>query len=292
VDKLVTRHSAIVGTTGSGKSTTVANLLLSLSDMQKYPSSRILILDIHGEYHAALRDRATVYKVNAKKELGEKPLFIPYWAMTFDELMGVTFGQLGDTERGAVMEKITELKLNALKKQPRDGVSEDNLTVDSPTPFSIHHLWFDLHRLVSATHTQSGGQSEKTEALLTDDKNQPIQIGNILKVIPPKYKPQTQASGGDKIYLSSCPLNIRRPLHALASRLRDPRYDFLFRPGSWHPDEKGKTKEDLDTLLEGWIGGKNSITILDLSGIPISILMYATGKQRISRLICAGYIIP
>ena len=42
VNKLITRHSAIVGTTGSGKSTTVAGILSALSDPNKYPSSRLL----------------------------------------------------------------------------------------------------------------------------------------------------------------------------------------------------------------------------------------------------------
>src|SRR3546814_4971651 len=32
IDKLVTRHSAVIGTTGSGKSTTVAGILTALSD--------------------------------------------------------------------------------------------------------------------------------------------------------------------------------------------------------------------------------------------------------------------
>lgn len=277
VDKLITRHSAVVGTTGAGKSTTVANLLLSLSDTVKYPSARIIIFDIHGEYHAALRDRATIFRVNANEAHGAKPLFIPYWAMTFDELMGVTFGSLGDTERGAVMEKISELKMNALKKQPRNGVTEENMTVDTPIPFSIHRLWLDLHKQVNATHTTAGGQSENTESLLLDDKNQPLQPGDALKMIPPKYKPHTLSKDAEKIYLSSCALNIRRPLHALASRLRDPRYDFLFRPGPWYPDENGVPTEDLDSLLQDWVGGKNSITILDLSGIDVPILMHLVG---------------
>lgn len=67
VNKLITRHSAVVGTTGSGKSTTVASLLNALSDTKKYPSSRILVFDIHGEYGKALKDRANVFKINADK---------------------------------------------------------------------------------------------------------------------------------------------------------------------------------------------------------------------------------
>ena len=58
INKLVTRHSAIVGTTGSGKSTIVASVVNALSESKNYPSARILILDVHGEYAQALRDRA------------------------------------------------------------------------------------------------------------------------------------------------------------------------------------------------------------------------------------------
>jgi hypothetical protein len=45
INKLVTRHSAIVGTTGSGKSTTVAGLLHALSEKSRFPSARIVVLD-------------------------------------------------------------------------------------------------------------------------------------------------------------------------------------------------------------------------------------------------------
>lgn len=272
IDKLITRHSAVVGTTGAGKSTTVAGLLVSLSDKSLYPSARIIVLDIHGEYSAALKDRATVFRINPNKKNNERALYIPYWAMTFDELVSVTFGSLDDANRGAILEKITELKLSAIAETNRAGVTESNLTVDTPVPFSIHKLWFDLHCLVNATHTVSGGQSEQTVALLLDEKNKPVQLGDPLKVIPPRFRPQTQASGAEKIYLSKNTLNIRRSLESLASKMRDPRFDFLFRPGVWLPEVSGQTDEDLDSLLEQWVGGPEPIAILDLSGIPPSVL--------------------
>ena len=277
INKLITRHCAVLGATGAGKSTTVAGLLSSLSDIERYPSARIIVLDIHGEYAAALRDRATVFRINPKRSDNEKPLFIPYWAMTFDELLSVTLGTLDDQSRGAVLEKITDLKLGTLKIKERSGVSKDNLTVDTPIPFSIHKFWFDMHRLVNATHKQpSTGQSEETEALLLDASGKSVQPGDAMKVIPPKYMTQTK-KGDEKIYLSSSPLNIRRILESLASKLRDPRFDFLFKPGPWLPNEEGIPEQDLDSLLEEWIGGPRPISILDLSGIPVSILTNLVG---------------
>ncbi len=273
INKLLTRHSAIVGATGAGKSTTVAGLLLSLADKKKYPSARIIIIDIHGEYSSALNDHATVFRINPDINKNEEPLFVPYWAMTFDELLPITLGSLDDASRGALLEKIMSLKLATIASHPMSEISSNNLTVDTPIPFSLHKLWFDLHCLINATHTSAGsGQSADTMAFELDENGNPVQIGDAMKVIAPRFKPQNLASGAEKIYLSGSALNLRRPLESLASKLRDTRFDFLFRPGLWTPNIEGKTEEDLDSLLEKWFGGPQPITILDLSGVPIMIL--------------------
>lgn len=277
IDKLVTRHSGVLGTTGSGKSTTVANLLVSITDPQKYPSARIIVLDVHGEYYAALQDRATVFKVNPNQAEGEKPLLIPYWALSFDEFLRVTpFSALNDSDRAQLVEKVKQLKFSSLEATSRTGVSTDTMTIDTPIPFSIHRLWYELHRFVCSTHTAPGAnQSEATEALEKDAEGNPI-MGDIIRVVPPRYRPITQG-GPDRVYLSGAPLNIRRQILALESLLRDTRYDFLFRPGPWCPNPEGKTAEDMDTLLLSWIGGDKPITILDLSGVPVSILTDLVG---------------
>lgn len=64
----------------------------------------------------------------------------------------------------------------------------------------------------------------------------------------------------------------KRSLSILASKLKDPRLAFLFNPDQWLPSLDGTTAKDIDSLLEDWIGGPSAITILDLSGIPSSIL--------------------
>lgn len=277
IDSLVTRHSAVLGTTGAGKSTTVASILVALSDTIRYPSARIIILDIHGEYGPALRDRAQIFRVDADAARGELRLCIPYWALTFDELLPLTFGEIDDTARGAVLEKITDMKSAALRVHSRDGVTDDNLNVDTPVPFSIHNLWLNFHRLLYATHTVSGNQSMATEALLLGADGNPVATGDATRVIPPQYRAQTQEAGEQKIYLSKSSLNMRRSVDRLASRLRDPRFDFLFRPGPWCPNTDGIPSKDLDVLLKQWIGGPNPITVLDVSGIPPTVLTDLVG---------------
>lgn len=274
VDKLVTRHSAILGATGSGKSTTVTRLLDAIVSRDRFPSARVLVFDIHGEYPSALGEHATVFSVGSEGHGPSKALHIPYWAMNFDEMLPLTTGPMEDRERAAVQEKVVELKAEALDATPRIGVDRRSLTVDSPVPFSIHKLWFDLHRLVNATHTTTGtGQSRDTEALLCDKHGVPVELGDAKSVIPPRYQPQHPGS----IYLSGSPLNLRKPIDALAARLRDPRLKFLFEPGSWTVEPDGSTVADLDTAVEAWLGGDRPIAVFDLSGVPVTILQTLLG---------------
>jgi len=279
INKLITRHSAIIGSTGCGKSTTVARLLSTISARGRFKSARVIVLDIHGEYAAALQGNAKVFKINPDKLRNEHPLYIPYWALTFEELLSVTFGEVpSDTDRGGIIEKITEKKLESLRKNPLKGVTESTLNVDTPVPFSIHQLWYELHLLIMSTHFQTGNQFLNTVAFETDDTGKIIDKGDPIEVRPPKCKPQdTSKNASPKVYLSQSRLNIRRPLEALAYRLRDSRYDFLFRPGDWLPGTDGVPKKDLDELLKQWLECEKPITILDLSGIPRDILNTLVG---------------
>jgi hypothetical protein len=285
INKLLTRHSAVVGTTGSGKSTTVAGILTALSNPEYYKSSRILVLDIHGEYSKALKDRANIFKISPDFNSGEKQLFLPYWALNFDEFISISFGEIDAKDKGAIAEKIYLLKNRSLTNRTYNGVISENLSVDTPIPFSVRKLWLHLHRLVFSTHSSSGTNQkiedvdqpfvfgQTTEEFLLNENKIPIQTGDAENVIPPLYNGQVDK----KIFLSGSTLNIRRALDGLASKLRDPRFNFLFRPGNWNPDTEGNITDDLDVLFKEWIGSEKTISIIDLSGVPISILNSVIG---------------
>ncbi len=275
INKLVTRHSAVVGTTGSGKSTTVAGLLNALSDPLKYPGARILVLDIHGEYAKALSDRATVFRVSADAGQNQKPLFVPFWALTFEELNALAFGHMKDAQAAAVADLVIQLKREALSVHPRTGIDEARVTVDSPVPFCINKLWFELHKREHHTliPVPGGAADEVTPAYVVDAVGHPVQLGDAMAVTPPLYRTvKTTGPASERVQHGRDPIGIRQQLASLASKLRDPRLEFLFAPGDWLPDIDGETGKDLDALLEDWIGGESPVTILDLSGIPSSIL--------------------
>ena len=274
VNKLITRHSAVVGTTGSGKSTTVASLLNALSDAEKYPSSRILVFDIHGEYGQALKDKANIYKINADKSAGsvEKELLLPFWALNFDELCEVSFGKISnEKDYNTILERILSEKRKSLEKYPRKGLNTDSLNVDSPVPFSLNHLWYELY-------TQTLGklyQDKEGKPLAYElDKDGNEIKGDPVEGLPPIFKKiNSNGANGDRVqYQNESPLANGQQLHSLGSKLRIPRFDFIFKPTDLTPKHDGAVDKDLDELLKGWIGSDKPITILDLSGVPITIL--------------------
>lgn len=266
LDELITRHSAILGSTGSGKSTTIASLLRSITDTPPpggYPSARVLMLDIHGEYSAALKDVATVFSVDPQQD--QNKLLIPYWALSTTDLLKFLTGGLDGTKEAAFTDKIFEMKIASNEIVNFPGVERSSITVDTPLPFSLKQLWYDLIDFEIATFEgpdrntstlQYGGDPDRLEA--------------------PKYKPHAMGTKGP--FLNQQALGIRRQLNLLRSRLLDRRYDFLLHPGPWEPTIDGKIQRDLDVLLAGWIGGPKPITILDLSSVPSTVLELLVGS--------------
>lgn len=280
VNKLITRHSAVVGTTGSGKSTTVSSIINALSDSEKYPSARIIMLDLHGEYGQALQEKASIYKINGDSgsKLKEKALHIPFWALNFDELCEISFGDFSsEKDKNIVMERVHKYKIQSLEKYPRKGVSIDTLSVDSPIPFSLHHLWYELYIEVFGTYYKGkAGKPNENLAYETDAQGNELR-GDPMKGIPPIFKNIVTEAGEDKIFNLPGSLNIGKQLQLLGTKLRIPRYDFIFKPNTWMPEADGKVEEDLDSLLKNWIGSDRPVTILDLSGVPPDILQTTIG---------------
>ena len=267
LNELVTRHSAVLGSTGSGKSTTVASLLravtTSMEGDEPYPSARVLLLDVHGEYSAPLTDVAQVFSVEPLE--GESRLFIPYWALDTGDLLDFLTGDLGGNHEIAFTDKIFELKLASHEMQEFPGVDGASITVDTPLPFSLKKLWHDLIDFELKTFE---GKDRDEPSLL--------EAGDAEALTPPTYKRHGLGSAGP--FLNSQAVGIQRPLKLLRSRLLDRRYDFLLHPGPWEPDLDGTPQLDLDALLKGWLGGEKPITILDLSGVPSSVLERLVGS--------------
>ena len=268
LNELVTRHSAVLGSTGSGKSTTITSLLRAITtDMEgsaSYPNARVLLLDVHGEYSEPLADVAQIFSVEPQR-IEQQQLFIPYWALDTDDLLAFLTGGLEGNRETAFTDKITQLKLKSHEAKGFPGVSSASITVDTPLPFSLKKLWYDLINFEVATFEGQG----RDQSTLQDS-------GDPETLTPPRYKPHAMGSAGP--FLNPQAVGIQRPLNLMRSRLLDRRYDFLLHPGPWEPEEDGTSQKDLDSLLHGWLGGDKPITVLDLSGVPSGILERLVGS--------------
>ena len=264
LDRLVTRHSAVLGSTGSGKSTTIASLLRSICQSdggKRCSSARILLLDIHGEYGDALKSTAAVFRVNPSAD--EHQLLVPFWALDTLTLLEFLMGAMSETASTGVLDKIQAAKLAVAEGVA--GVDVNALTINTPLPFSLKQLWFELVE----PEYKTWADKERTKPALEE-------AGNAETLKLPKYQPPTAGAAAPYINQGNV-LNIRRQLMQMRSRLLDRQYDFMLRPGDWEPDLEGKQAKDLPELLESWFGHNKPITVLDLSGVPSQVLVRLIG---------------
>lgn len=262
--RLVTRHTAVVGSTGSGKSNLLAVLLEAIAT-QGYPSARALVIDPHGEYGSAVGQYGQVFRIKHDPEKEELPLYIPYWALPFDELKQICLGEMQPASEAAIRDEITSRKrLSATTVQ--NAPPDTAITADSPIPFSIKKLWFDLDDYERRTFEDRGG--EKLCELVEEGDPE---------ILKPNSYPNA-GLGSKAPFLNPYPRRIPKQLDLLRSRLQDSRYSFLFQPGEdLTPDLDGKINKDLDKLVASWIGHDKPITVLDISGLPSETLSSIVG---------------
>lgn len=260
LDKLISRHCAIVGSTGSGKSNSVSVLLQAIAN-RKFPSSRILIIDPHGEYNDALSKYSKVIEINSKVE--ENSLYIPFWALPFNELIKIFSGNLSDSNREYIREKVVEAKIASAVVNEIE-VRKESITADSPIPFSIKRIWFELDDFERTTYI--------ADRITASDK---IAEGDIESLKSNEYPPA--GIGNSAPFLNNRAKGLLSFLDSMRNKLNDSSYSFLFTPGKLTPDSDGKISQDLDSLFQNWLGNDLPITILDLSGIPSEIMSSISG---------------
>lgn len=135
-DDLFSKHFAIVGTTGSGKSSALTCILRQA--LQAHQHAHVVILDMHGEYHRAFGPQAEV--------IGARDLHLPFWLLNFQELRSVLTSR--DDHYDAQTEILADAVLVAKKRflemttgRVRSRVLDTaSGTVDSPTPFRLSDL--------------------------------------------------------------------------------------------------------------------------------------------------------
>ena len=267
VASLVSRHSAVVGSTGAGKSNLVTVLVEGLAG-DRFPTARILVIDPHGEYASAFEGRSKVFSLAPPSGSTDQPLVVPFWALPFAELMHLTLGPMQPATESSIRDIVTDMKVQAASNLA-DPPPNEAIAADSPIPFNIRKLWFDLDEFERQTFSVSNNQNE-TNLLPFDVDGDPL-------TLQPRQYP-TASPYNQAPYRNQRRRQIERQLDLFRSRLQDSRFQFLFNPGlGYAPDLTGNVETDLDTLVGDWVGHDKPITVLDVSGLPSEVLSTIVG---------------
>ena len=132
IDPMLGKHFAVLGSTGTGKSTSVALILHRIS--QSSPEGHIMMIDPHGEYSAAFKNCGEIFNVDN--------LQLPYWLMNFEEHCEVLL-TTHDAERQRDADILAKCLL-AARTKGKDVSQYGKVTVDSPIPY----LLTDLHTII------------------------------------------------------------------------------------------------------------------------------------------------
>ena len=135
IDSLISRHFAIVGTTGVGKSTAVALLLRKI--IESRPDVRILILDPHNEFSCAFPDLAIT--------ITDTDLDLPFWMFRLEEFAEVLFrGRPPVPEEVDALRELIPLAKAQFKGNEQQGLRKmpesTSITSDTPIPYRISDL--------------------------------------------------------------------------------------------------------------------------------------------------------
>ena len=165
-DKFFQRHAVIVGSTGSGKSWSVAKLIEQIAQL---PMANCILFDIHGEYSGKGFKMAGLQhlRVANPSDLGKKGnlendvLMLPYWLLTYEEMLAMLLDRSDNNAPNQAMlfSKIVFAEKLKHLDEIVDTTFKSSITIDSPIPYKIDNILQELAKLDE--QMVEGARSEK-----------------------------------------------------------------------------------------------------------------------------------
>ncbi len=279
-DRFFSKHVAIVGSTGSGKSCAVARILHDVvgivdeknSNISKQNNSHVVIFDIHDEYTAAFSlQEEQKFTLN---RLDIDSLQLPYWLMNSEELESMFIESNEQNSHNQVSQFKQAVILNKEKHNP--DVKE--MTYDTPVYFSISEVYRYIENINREVIGRLAGENKPklVDGTLVE-KREEHYFDQQCAFVAPSTAAATKATNG--------PFNgeFNRFVSRLETKLADKRLRFLLHPGK--NDGTPFKTNDFEEIMKQFVGylNKANITIVDLSGIPFEVLSITV--SLVSRLI-------
>ncbi|WP_423595686.1 anti-phage-associated helicase HerA [Roseateles sp. MS654] len=266
-DRFFNKHLAVVGSTGAGKSHTIAKIIqtaVSAKDGEyALNNSHVVIFDIHSEYRTAFPE------ANA---LDASTLTLPYWLLNSEELEEVLLdtGERDNYNQSAVFRQL----VTENKKRHNKGAK--NVFYDSPLKFDIHEVLNALYNIKNETVNSKNEArymvADGSYALLPEGKTDgshglllsagerlDLYFAKRLEFHPTKAQSITGGSYADK--------SLDKFFARFEAKVEQDRLQFLFGPSADTATLDGTLKS-----LIGYGDRQSNVTIVDLSGVPFEVL--------------------
>lgn len=275
IDKLFGHHCAILGSTGSGKSSAVAAVIHSILEHKCHPEAGtrpcIILIDPHGEYASAFAGKARVYR--AYNALGHNPegvstLKLPYWLMSSDEFRSLVIGK---TEFEATSQANTVYKALAHARMVGAGLARSAIgEIPADLPAGQH----------PEQAMPMAGVTEDQLAAFDRDKPRPFKLAEFQSHITGRQAKRQQGQGWSDIAPSDFQKDYASILNKFRVLTTDPRVRFLM-------EEHGPDAPTLSGILSQFLNvdgeGDPCLKIIDISGLPNEVAGPLTGA--IARLL-------
>ena len=250
-NKFFNKHFAIVGSTGSGKSHTVATILQQAikekSEDFALNNSHIVLFDIHGEYQKAFPNANHIHSENIK---------IPYWLFDSDELIDL-FIESGEKESH---NQVSQLRyaITENKKRYNQDLPQDRIYFDSPIKFDIHEVFKYVKNMNNEVFSK-----DSDDLLLSDGSKIIKKINDYFDNLYDFGSTGNAKTDGTKGAYKG---DFERFILRLENTINNPRLKFLFN------DVDDATLVDILKQFLDYRDTNANITVIDLSGIPFEVL--------------------
>jgi len=268
-DRFFSKHIAIVGSTGSGKSCAVARILQDVvgiidganTNIGKQNNSHIVIFDIHDEYTAAFAlAKEQSFTLN---RLDIESLHLPYWLMNSEELESMFI----ESNEQNSHNQVSQFKQAVILNKERHNPSIGEMTYDTPVYFSITEVYRyieNMNREVIGRLNNENKPKLSDDTLVDDRKDH--YFDKACTFVAQSTAKELKATNG--------PFNgeFNRFVSRLETKLSDKRLRFLLQPVK--ADGSPFKTVDFEQIMMQFVGylNKSNITIVDLSGIPFEVL--------------------
>ncbi|WYK06252.1 DUF87 domain-containing protein [Cereibacter sphaeroides f. sp. denitrificans] len=279
-DRFFSKHVAVVGSTGSGKSCAVAKILQTAVGIRDsanahkaaQKNAHVVIFDIHSEYAAAFAlQKDQNFTLNL---LDVNNLQLPYWLMNAQELEEIFI----ESNEANSHNQISQFRNAVVRNKKRHNPKVANVSFDTPIYFSIDEVVIYLENMNTEVigKLPNEGLPKLEDGTLVVDRDA-LYFDAVQSFTVSSTATATKASNG--------PFNgeFDRFIMRLKTKLGDPRLRFLFYPAKADGGPLGTA--DFTDVVRQFIGyvTKSNVSIVDLSGIPFEVLSIVV--SLISRMI-------